>query len=165
MLYFQDVKTLDELKKEYRRLAMLHHPDVGGSEEAMKEVNNEHDYLFELLKKEHNAKAAADTTGKTRATTETPEEFRRIVDLLLRLDGLEIELCGSWIWCGGNTKQHKEELKKAGCRWSSSKKLWYWRHQEEGCRWSRGRSSMGQIRDKYGSYRITRKEGEVVAAG
>lgn len=165
MKYFVNVTTLEELKKQYRRLAMIHHPDCGGSTEAMQEVNDEHDKLFEILKKQHNERAAADTTGKTRATTETPEEFRRIVDLLLHLDGLDIELCGSWLWIGGNTKQHKEELKKAGCRWSNSKKLWYWRHQEEGCRWSRGHSSMGQIRDKYGSYRITRKEGEVVAAG
>ena len=30
MKYFTNVKTLDELKKEYRRLLMLHHPDRGG---------------------------------------------------------------------------------------------------------------------------------------
>ena len=28
--YFESCKTLDELKKEFRRLALLHHPDVGG---------------------------------------------------------------------------------------------------------------------------------------
>ena len=112
MKYFVNVTTLEELKKQYRRLAMIHHPDCGGSTEAMQEVNDEHDRLFEILKKQHNERAAADTTGKTRATTETPEEFRRIVDLLLHLDGLDIELCGSWLWIGGNTKQHKEELKK-----------------------------------------------------
>lgn len=86
MKYFINVTTLEELKKQYRRLAMIHHPDCGGSTEAMQEVNDEHDRIFEILKKQHNERAAADTTGKTRATTETPEEFRRIVDLLLHLE-------------------------------------------------------------------------------
>ena len=103
MKYFIDIKTLEELKKAYRRLAMQHHPDCGGDTETMKQINAEHDELFEVLKKQHNAQAAADSTGKIKATTETAEEFRQILDLLLRLDGLEIELCGSWLWIGGNT--------------------------------------------------------------
>lgn len=35
MKYFINVTTLDELKKQYRRLAMIHHPDVGGDVETM----------------------------------------------------------------------------------------------------------------------------------
>ena len=45
----------------------------------------------------------------------------------------------------------KVELKAAGCRWSSNKKLWYWRHSEDAHRWHRGRSTIGEIRTKYGS--------------
>ena len=41
MKYFIECKTLDELKKEYRRLAMIHHPDVGGTVEAMQAINAE----------------------------------------------------------------------------------------------------------------------------
>ena len=29
-MYFESCKTLDDLKKEYRRLAMMNHPDRGG---------------------------------------------------------------------------------------------------------------------------------------
>ena len=47
----------DDLKKAYRRLAMLHHPDRGGSVETMKAINNENDAIFEILKSEHNARA------------------------------------------------------------------------------------------------------------
>ena len=164
MKYFADVTTLDELKKEYRRLAMIHHPDCGGKTEDMQAVNAEYEQLFEVLKTRHNDRAAADTTGKTKATTETADEYRRIVEILLGLDALSVELCGSWLWIGGETRKHKDALKAAGCRWSNSKKLWYWRHAEEGARWSRGRSSMGQIRDKYGSCKLTRREHEVVGA-
>lgn len=151
MKYFEHCKTLDELKKEYRRLAMQHHPDVGGDLETMKAVNNEYAARFEVLKGQHNARAAADETGKTSTTTEAPEEFIAIIEKLLRLDGLEVELCGSWLWIGGNTREHKEALKAAGCRWSSSKKLWYWRHAEDGHRWHKGNKTMSQIRNKYGS--------------
>lgn len=42
-------------------------------------------------------------------------------------------------------------MKAAGCRWSSNKKLWYWRHAEDGHRWHKGNKTMAQIRTKYGS--------------
>ena len=151
-MYFANVRTLEDLKKEYRRLAMKHHPDRGGDLETMKAINAEHDRLFNILKDQHNARADADTTGKTYRTTETAEEFRSIIDLLLRLSGLTVELCGSWLWIGGNTREHKEALKAAGCRWSNNKKLWYWRHPEDAQRFHKGRTySMNNIRSKYGS--------------
>lgn len=150
MKYFENCKNLDELKREYRRLSKIHHPDLGGDLETMKAVNNAYEAAFEMLKNQQNAKAKADPTGKTKYTTETPEEFRKVVETLLKLD-LIVELCGSWLWISGDTKPHREKLKSVGCRWSSSKKMWYWRHQEDGCSWSKGKKTMGQIRSKYGS--------------
>ena len=144
--FFKNVNSLDELKKEYRRLVMIHHPDHGGDTATMQAINAEHDALFEALKAKHNAEHDED-----HQTTETPEEFREIIEALLRMDGVEVELCGSWLWIGGNTRAHKDDLKAAGCRWSSSKKLWYWRHAEDAQRWHRGRSTIGEIRTKYGS--------------
>ena len=150
MKYFNNATNLDELKKEYRRTSKIHHRACGGDEEIMKAINNEHDELFEILKRQHNARADADPTGKTRRTTETPQEFRTVIEALLKLD-LTVELCGSWLWISGGTKPHKEELKKVGCRWSASKKMWYWRHPEEGYTRSRGKATMNQIRNRYGS--------------
>ena len=37
-MYFYNVKTLDELKRQYRSLVMLHHPDRGGDTETMKQI-------------------------------------------------------------------------------------------------------------------------------
>lgn len=162
MKWFKDINTLDDLKKAYRRLAMQHHPDMGGDLETMKEINNEHDELFELLKAEQNRRADADTTGRTYHTTETAAEFRDIIDYLLRLDGLEVELCGSWLWIGGNTRKHKDQLKAAGCRWSNNKKLWYWHHKEDGSRWHKGTKTINQIRSKYGSQRFQGSQEEVL---
>ena len=145
--YFKNVNSLEELKREYRRLVMIHHPDHGGDTATMQAINAENDALFEALKAKHNAEHDA-----AHQTTETPEEFREIIYALLRMDGVEVELCGSWLWIGGNTRAHKDELKAAGCRWSSNKKLWYWRHEEDASSWHRGKTySMGRIRMKYGS--------------
>ena len=150
MYKYFTAKNLDELKAEYRRLVKKYHPDCGGTDEIMKEINNEHDRLFEELKAKHNAKA-----DEFHQTTETAEEFRKIIEALLNLDGLVVELCGSWLWISGQTMKHKDALKAAGCRWSSNKKMWYWRHEEEGRRWHKGNRTIGEIRTKYGSQVFT----------
>ena len=146
MKYFTNVHTLDELKAQYRRLAMKHHPDMGGDTATMQAINREHDELFERLKAAHNA--AADDNHKT---TETAEEFREILYKLMQLDGLVIEVCGCWLWVSGDTKKHKEALKAAGLRWSKNKASWYWRHPEDRNSYYRSKSTMSDIRRKYGS--------------
>ena len=162
--YFENITTLDELKKAYRVLAMKHHPDRGGDLETMKLINSQHDVLFETLKALHNADAAQDGSKK-RATTETAEEFRDIIVELLKLDGLTVELCGSWLWIGGETKAHKDKLKALKCRWSSNKKLWYWHHEEAGRnRWRRRKTTIGEIRLKYGSTEFANDRGSTVMA-
>ena len=74
------------------------------------------------------------------------------------MDGLEIELCGRWLWIGGNTREHKEALKALGCKWSKNKMLWSWHHEEAGRKWRRGNYTMGDIRRKYGSYNVQMSE-------
>ena len=135
-MYFTNCKTLDELKAEYRRLAMANHPDRGGDVETMKQINADHDAAFEILKKRHNESA-----DEYHQTTETAEEFRDIIEALLKLDGLTVELCGCWLWISGNTREHKEALKAAGCRWSKKKAMWYWRHTEDGRSYYRSKST------------------------
>ena len=149
MKYFTNIHTLDELKAAYRRLALKYHPDMGGSTEIMQEINNEHDALFEQLKRQHNASA-----DEYHQTTETAEEFREILAVLLGLPGLTVELCGSWLWVSGDTYQHREALKAAGYRWASKKQMWYWRPEEAACSHHRRGASMADIRTKYGSERI-----------
>ena len=48
--YFENCKTLEDLKKEFRRLALLHHPDVGGDTATMQEINAEFDRVFPSYK-------------------------------------------------------------------------------------------------------------------
>jgi DnaJ-class molecular chaperone len=46
MKWFKDVHTLDELRTMYRKLALLHHPDRGGSTADMQDINNEYVFNF-----------------------------------------------------------------------------------------------------------------------
>lgn len=85
---------------------------------------------------------------------EAPADFIRIIEALLKLDGLEVELCGCWLWIGGNTRQHKGAMKAAGCRWNPTKHLWYWRPAYGASCLHRGNASIGEIRMKYGSQRF-----------
>ena len=112
--YFINCKNLDELKKAYKAAAMKNHPDMGGDTATMQAINAEYSARFEVLKRSQNEQAAEDTTGRTHATTESAGDFIAIIAALLKLDGLEIELCGRWLWIGGNTREHKEALKAAG---------------------------------------------------
>jgi hypothetical protein len=51
MKYFNHVETLEDLKSEFRRLAMENHPDRGGKVEAMQEINAEFELAFLVMKK------------------------------------------------------------------------------------------------------------------
>ena len=125
MKWFNNPSTLEELKQQYKKLALKHHPDLGGNTSDMQEINNEYDLLFARLKNTH-ATAEGKTYTASKETTETPDEFKNIINALINLDGINIELCGSWLWITGNTKEHKEVLKGLHFRWSKSKCAWYY---------------------------------------
>lgn len=141
--------TLEELKAMYKKLAMQNHPDCGGSTEAMQEINAEYETLFSRLKNTHrNANGEQYTAANDNG--ETAADFVEIIDKLVKLPGIIVELCGSWLWITGETRAVKEELKGIGFRWSSNKKAWYY---HEGAYSKRGGKScsMEEIRDMYGS--------------
>lgn len=150
MKYFEGITTIDELKKVYRKLCQLNHPDNGGNVTIMAAINTEYTTVFNELKTAHNKTAEADTTGMTRPINECPEEYINIISELVTLKGLTVELCGSWIWISGDTREHKDKLKTIGCRWASKKKMWYWRSEADAVK-SRKTKSMDYIRNKYGS--------------
>lgn len=68
---FENVKNLEELKAEYRRLAMIYHPDQGGSEEEMKRVNSEYDRLFPVFQRREIMQ------GTRKESNETAQSTRR----------------------------------------------------------------------------------------
>ena len=54
MKYFNNVNTLEELRKQYKELLKKYHPDnPNGSTKATQEINTEYDNLFKVLKDRH----------------------------------------------------------------------------------------------------------------
>jgi hypothetical protein len=111
MKYFTPMpETLEALKKMYKKLSFTHHPDCGGDNESMKIVNAEYTELFEKLKDIHTN---ASGEKYTKATNETPQQFIDIIDILIRFEGIVIEIIGSFVWVSANTKPYKDKLKEA----------------------------------------------------
>lgn len=122
------------LRKEYKMKAAEAHPDHGGSAEEMAKLNEEY--------KQKEALLGLDA------------ELRAAVEKLLPLNGINIEICGTWVWVSGDTKANKDTIKAAGYRWAHKKQMWYYRKAED-ARFRRGKSKeMGYIREKYGSDEI-----------
>ena len=140
--------TPEIVKKAYRQKAKIYHPDVNADpvagEKMMKIINE----AFETLKE-------FQSELNTRAETQDmdyPEFLNDALNAIINLEGLEIEICGAWIWVGGNTREHKEILKTEGFKYASKKKKWNFRPEK----WrssSRGTTDMDDIRTKYGSAR------------
>ena len=157
MKYFNNPQTLEDLKKQYRELAMKHHPDKGGSNEDMKKVNAEYDVLFDKLKNVHRTKDGATYTAK-QATAETSEQFKLIIDELMRMDGVIIEIIGCFIWVTGNTKPYKEQLKAMKFQWHSKKIAWYLKPEDYKKR-SHKTYDLDEIRKMYGTSGEVRSKG------
>ena len=155
MKWFTNPQTLEQLKKQYKKLAMQHHPDVGGSVVDMQEINAEYDKLFEILKNTHQTADGKTYTTK-KETTETAAEFKEIINRIINLQGITIEVCGSWLWITGNTYQHREVLKCLKFRFSKSKAAWY--YHTDGYRKNNSKVySLDEIRDLYGSETVVNK--------
>jgi len=149
MKYFSNPKTCEELKKQYRELAFKHHPDCGGSNEAMKEVNAEYDELFMILKDIHQTKDGNTYTARE-ASNETADQFKDLIKELMKMQGIVIEVIGCFVWLTGNTKQYKEELKALRFQWHSKKMAWYLK-PEDYKRQSRREYDFDEIRQMYGT--------------
>ncbi len=125
--YLNKATTKQELKKLYYELSMKLHPDHGGNLEEMKILNNEYDYLKNKLP---NEKQAANSKQKVHEeTTISMDQFRDIIDELLKYPKIKIEIIGSWLWVSGNgTFAIKDDIlfKKLKFEYSKSNKKFYW---------------------------------------
>jgi len=157
LTFFKSCKNLVELKKEYRQLAKLYHPDLNSDPkclEIMKRINLDYEIAFEYLK---DIKMSGEEFINVN-NHNVNDFFREVIDALLKFQDLEIEICGSWLWVGGITKPIKEELKAIGLIWRSKKKLWSWCSEDQTTKKWRKSIPMEKIRNIYGSEKIESKK-------
>ena len=147
MGHFEGCKTQDEFKQRYKELAKKNHPDLGGCVEAMKEINEEYELGFRA-----NYKASDKNLDGVDVEDLLKEdrELRAKLYSILGVEGIEIELCGVWLWVTGNTIPVKDVLKRNGFKWASKKKAWYF-HTGDYKKRSKKRFSLDEIRSIHGS--------------
>lgn len=154
MKWFTNIRTLEELKREYKKLVLKHHPDVGGNEEEMKQINAVYDVLFERVKNIHEA---ADGKTYKKETNENASEYRSIIEALVRLAGIKIEIVGSWLWVTGNTYPNRSALRNLKFQFSKPKKAWYY-HKEQYHKTSKKSFTLEELRNFYGSETVATNE-------
>lgn len=145
---------MEDIKLAYRRSCAKYHPDRNPAGlEMMKLINNAYDDLQGYIET-----GVYDFSVQEESETENynyGEEINEALSKIINL-GLEIEVCGSWIWVAGETKQHKDILKEAGFKWAAKKQMWHFRPNDyKSC--GRGKWSMEQIRATHGSKKVKSK--------
>lgn len=132
--------TKADTKAAYRKACTKFHPDKNPSgTEMMKAVNLAYEQLKEFQGE------LEETSGANYG-----DKMSDALNSILDLDGIEVEVCGSWIWVTGETKTHKQYLKESGFFYAAKKKAWYLK--PEGTRKRRGQNwDMDKIRGEHGS--------------
>ena len=107
---FENIFNFADLRKAYRDAARKAHPDMGGSDAAMQEVNAAYEKATKRIERtgerfsetaEQKAEREKSAEWQHQTTAADMAEYAEILQKLFSLDGLEIELCGSWLWISG----------------------------------------------------------------
>jgi hypothetical protein len=142
--FFADCKTKEEARKLFLTLCLRLHPDKGGEHSRFIRMMDEYKYVQHKLPNEADRK-----------TTQAEEiQLSTMIEKLCKLKGLDLELCGCWLWITGETYNNKEKLKDYGFKYSKKKKSWYYFNGIEKNVKRRGRRSLEEIRNKFGSVKI-----------
>lgn len=156
MNYFNNVETLEELRKQYKELLKRYHPDnPQGSTEATQAINAEYSELFKVLKNRHESKANNNNTShdnNMKYDFSEDEALREMLNKIINFHGVTIEIIGNWIWCF-SSYEYRKELKEYGFKYASQKKAWYW-HSEAFRKKSHKSLSLNDIRNYYGSTEV-----------
>ncbi|MFT3704784.1 MAG: hypothetical protein QM802_20635 [Agriterribacter sp.] len=145
--FFQQCKTIEEVKSLYKKLAKENHPDLGGDTATMQAINTEYAFACVML-----AKGAGLTDEQADEQMKFSEEYRKVIEKIIHLPAIVIEVVGNWIWVTGNTFPVKTVLKDAGLLYASKKIAWYYRSEAFKTRGTN--APLEEIRRKYGTETI-----------
>ena len=161
MKYFENLSSMEIVKKQYRKLAMKYHPDRNkdkDAEEIFKAINNEYEKALNIAKENELKKSKTEKEKDfIKSQYKNSSNFRSIIDKLIQLVNINIEICGTWLYINGNTYPIKDYLKEEfGAFWSKSKKCWIISPEGKNFHKTKGYKgkNMSLIRNVYGSEKI-----------
>jgi len=138
--------NLEDLKKAYRAMCKQYHPDINpDGAELMKTIN----FAYELLSRNIGKWSFQTTYSKTSILDSLQELFNKIK----HCQRIKVEVCGSWLWVTGNTREYKDLFKSLKMRWSNNKKSWYW-HPEDYRKLGKRVFDLDEIRNMFGSVEL-----------
>jgi len=159
MNYFVGCQTQDEFKQRYKELAKKNHPDLGGCSEDMKAINEEYEKGF----RENYKKSGTEYEGMdVEDLLKEDRELREKLYAILGIEGIEIELCGTWLWLTGNTREVRDVLKRNDFKWARKKSAWYF-HTGAYSKRGKKRFTLDEIRVMHGSANIKTNTRKVLA--
>lgn len=158
--WFKNVTTIEELRKRYKELLKMYHPDnEKGSVEITQEINAEYDVLFKRISASFNKEKTSDRQSYTYDKDEENKAFKEVMSKIININA-DIEIIGLWIWVHGGY-EYRELLKSIGFKYAPKKKCWCY-HYGEYHRYNKKEVSLDDIRAKYGSEKIKNKAKQYV---
>lgn len=152
---------MEDIKKMYLGMAKKNHPDMGGRLEDMQAINSEFDFLkLHNFNVKRSAEGNVYTDEREDRADSVTEDFAHIVEVLINLDGIMIEVVGSWMWVTGDTYPHKDAIKGVGGRWQGKKRAWYFAPKGFKPRRRATNESLDDVRARYGSSTIADNRGK-----
>lgn len=142
------IKEVDDLKKQYHKLAKKYHPDMGGSTIQFQQLQKDYEDLLNKLLK-------GSSLNKEQIDNEIviDKAIRDIIDLLINYESLIIEVIGKWLWISGDTYSIKDILKSSGLTFIKKGGIPYWVYKGSESS-GRGKMTIEEIKAKYGSQKI-----------
>ena len=164
MQYFTDFKDIEDLRKQFHNRCVELHPDKGGDHAAFIRMKEEYDRLIQRAAAGEALGAAADNR-QARYTFAGEQALAEAIERFARVPGIVLELCGSWLWCTGDTMPVHERLKALGARFSRKKTAWYFSpYMGTGKKYRPKFRDMQGVRDRFGSIIIDSQKESLLAA-
>ena len=114
-------ETLEDLKRVYAD----EYSEVRYDVDLLKDLDLAYEDSFDAVRCLHRTKGGKVYSTESAANHETVGFFPEFVESISKMADVDYNIEGTWMWVSGNTKPHREELKKFGLRWAPKRKMWY----------------------------------------